>query len=275
MRDRSHHIAAAALAGFCYVHTAEAQNPPSVLPPWSGSAPPPPPPDPDPTPTVEAAPAAPAAPAADEPSSEVTGNIRLDVDYWGPQLAVTANHPLGGAFQYTHTVGWMPASSPARDDSILGSSLTYNAGINWTVGPLVVSPQLGFSWDASGQNTQSMSLSPQLYLTYDRGKAYAELWLWYAFNEVFAPGAQDWFYLRALAMYRVSSRVAVGPEVEFDMPTSSGPNDTRSLHRLPAGVVTQVDIGAHMTLLLFAAYDVVHHHSNDGITGRLSWWYSW
>lgn len=134
MRDRTHHLAAAALATFCYARSAEAQNPPSVHPPWSGSAPPPPPP-PDPPAAPAATPEAPAAPAAEEPSSEVTGNVRLDVDYWGPQLAVTANHPLGGAFQYTHTVGWMPASSPARDGSLLGSSLTYNAGINWTVGP--------------------------------------------------------------------------------------------------------------------------------------------
>lgn len=274
MRDRTHHLAAAALASFCYARSAEAQNPPSVHPPWSGSAPPPPPP-PDPPAAPAATPEAPAAPAAEEPSSEVTGNVRLDVDYWGPQLAVTANHPLGGAFQYTHTVGWMPASSPARDGSLLGSSLTYNAGINWTVGPLVVSPQLGFSWDASGQNTQSMSLSPQLYLTYDRGKAYAELWLWYAFNEVFAPGVQDWLYVRALAMYRVSSRVAVGPEIEFDMPTTQSGNSNPALNRMPAGVVTPVDIGAHMNVLLFAAYDLAHANDNDGITGRLSWWYSW
>ena len=283
-RVNAYRVAAAALASFCYVRSAEAQNPPSVHPPWSGSAPPPPPPDPEPapapapSPAAETAPApapAPAAPAAEEASSGVTGNIRLDVDYWGPQLAVTANHPLSGAFQYTHTIGWMPASSPARDGSQLGSALTYNAGINLTVGPLVVSPQLGFSWDASGQNTQSMSLSPQLYLTYDRGKAYAELWLWYAFNEMFAPGVQDWFYLRALAMYRVSSRVAVGPEIEFDMPTTpSGGNNPR-LKRMPMGVVTQVDIGAHMNLLLFAAYDVAHANDNEGITGRLSWWYSW
>lgn len=271
MRDRTHHIAAAALAGFCHARSAEAQTSPSLHPPWIGSAPPPRPADPQATATAPETPAPTPAPS----TGEVTGSIRLDVDYWGPQLAVTANHPLGNAFEFSHRIAVMPASPPAREGSLLGSSLTYNAGINWTVGPLVVSPQLGFSWDASGQNTGSMSLSPQLYLTYDRGKAYAELWLWYAFNEMFAPGVQDWFYLRALAMYRVSSRVAVGPEVEFDMPTTQSGNSTPALNRMPTGVVTQVDIGAHMNLLLFAAYDLAHASDNDGFTGRLSWWYSW
>jgi hypothetical protein len=92
---------------------------------------------------------------------------------------------------------------------------------------------------------------------------------------MFAPGTPDWLYARFLAMYRVSERVAIGPEVEFDMPTSTSDNSDPALYRMPVGVVTQVAIGANMTLLLFAAYDVVHADDNDGITGRLSWWYAW
>jgi len=266
--------AAALLAANAF---AQETPPPAAPPPAAAEPAPAPAPAPTPPPAeapVAGEPAAPGAaaeaappPAAPEETYPAAWT-RIDYDYYGVGLQLWA----GATHALTDTVG-------IATDVYLTTELgELDIGPAFTLGPVVLTPMLGFQVDWKSQK-KAAALVPQLFATGGPDPIYFEFWFQNYNYKIFdyvnpniGVNKANFGHFRLFVDVKLNKYFAVGPQVEMNVAFNDNAKlGDESITYLPiGGNVMLTNYGKSNTLLLFAGYDASVNKINRDFVGRMT-----
>ncbi len=222
------------------------------------------PPPPEGTPAGHNAPAAHSAPAsASQPDGATPlppGFLRMEHDYLsGLQAFVYTTYPLTGPWgvaagiYVAETYPSISLGDASSHPSLRQSWWSeFDLGPSVTLGPLSISLESGIVFDWAAKRAAALN-APQLYLTFDLKPLYFESWVWTILYSPFDTPANDYIHNRNWLLYRFSSVVALGPELEFNVNLNEK-YGKGGLVSLPVGGRLELAFSASSSLALFVGY---------------------
>jgi hypothetical protein len=174
--------------------------------------------------------------------------------------------------------GWVGASGelwglPLAGDLYVQDSLTVlEAGLVFELGPLSLMPLAGIGVELAGPEV-ALLIAPQLYVTWNGDRVYAESWLQGRFGSLFdsrARGEADVFYTRDFLLVKLTERLYAGPQVELFSALNAEAG--RGLLGLQLGGRLNLLLSASTTFGIFvgAELDDGWREGRDDVTGRLT-----
>jgi hypothetical protein len=171
----------------------------------------------------------------------------------------------------------------ASDIYVTGSFAEFDIGPSFVFGQLTLVPMVGVGFDFEARKVKTL-VAPQLFVTYSSKRLLFDSWSQVFLNSPFAEGSEDSFYLRNGLLWKTSSLLAIGPQVEATVrineiaaaePGGGVVMQAPGVTSLPVGGRVDIGYGAGNTLTLFLGYDDKAPAGSDKIAGRFTFVRTW
>jgi hypothetical protein len=199
--------------------------------------------------------------------AKTSGFFRIDTDASETQFIIGAKHRLND---------WFGISSNIY---AVHSLAELDVGPSFDIGPVTLTPMVGVAFDFA--RSDFVKLVPQFYAVFNSKRIRAESWHILHWNDPLFGETSMSYYIRTLALWRLSELFAVGPQFETDYRlrasrvSETGEMLARGMARLPLGGLVEVSYGSQNKLGLFLGYDLYRADDSDGIAGRFTYIRSW
>jgi hypothetical protein len=205
-------------------------------------------------PATAPAPATPVVEAPEEAAAPIPSYFRIDHDYmFGLQLWAGATYPLTDKIGLATDV-YIAENYVVNDEggrAVQSYWGEFDIGPAFTLGPVSLTPMVGVAFDWAAKKAVALN-GPQLYTIVSLDKFYFESWIWTMLYSAFDKnGANDYFHTRNWALYKVTDKIGIGPQLEYTYDLE----DKRTIYGFPVGGHVELAYGTGNSLGLFLGYD--------------------